>query len=177
MTCGFEAIEISDLRHLHVLGFQRIEQLAQRLREATCEVGRCGNLLRQPPEWFASAAGRASMLEAAVRLGRAGPDENIARERALALLEYMGLGGREHDLAGDLPHPAVRVEASATSASITRLQFAFGTSSFVPGSSAAVCAALSTRASMPSSMQWSHSISPALPACMRAFTSSDANSG
>ena len=55
-----------------------------------------------------AAAGQATMLEAAFRAGRAGRDERIARERALALLEYMGLAGREYDLAGELPHPHLR---------------------------------------------------------------------
>lgn len=55
-----------------------------------------------------AAAGRATMLETAIRSGRARQDEAMARERALALLEYVGLGGRENDLAGDLPHPHLR---------------------------------------------------------------------
>ena len=55
-----------------------------------------------------AAAGQGTMLEAALRTGRARRDERVARERALALLEYVGLGGREDDLAGDLPHPHLR---------------------------------------------------------------------
>jgi branched-chain amino acid transport system permease protein len=55
-----------------------------------------------------AAAGHGTMIEAAIRTSRARRDERIARERALALLDYVGLGGRENDLAGDLPHPHLR---------------------------------------------------------------------
>lgn len=55
-----------------------------------------------------ASSGKATMLETALRLPRARRDERIARERAIALLDYMGLDGREDDLAGDLPHPHLR---------------------------------------------------------------------
>jgi branched-chain amino acid transport system permease protein len=49
-----------------------------------------------------------SMLESITRLGRYRAREHQARERATALLRYVGLGDRMDTLAGELPHPHLR---------------------------------------------------------------------
>ena len=55
-----------------------------------------------------AASGRASMLEAALLIGRARSDARTEAERAQELLRYVGLEDRAGDTASGLPHPHLR---------------------------------------------------------------------